>query len=37
MIKFNDLDVDNILMEEKLYKNILIHDLAYKNPYGANP
>ena len=32
---FNDLDLDNILINEKLFENILIYDIACKNSYDA--
>ena len=32
-----DLDVDNILLDEKSYKNSLNCDVAYKPPYFAKP
>ena len=33
----SDLDVDNILLDEKSYENSLICDVAYKPPYCAKP
>ena len=29
MIKFEDLDFDNILIDEKSYENILIYNISY--------
>ena len=31
IIKFEDFDLDNILIEEKLHENILIYDILYKS------
>ena len=31
VIKFEDFDFDNILKDEKSYKNILIYNFSYKN------
>ena len=36
-IKFEDLDFDNILLDEKSYKNILIYGVLYKILIGAKP
>ena len=36
IIKFEDFDFDNILLDEKLYKNILIRNTSYKTLIGAN-
>ena len=33
----NDIDLDNILLDEKLYENILIYDVAYNSSYGGKP
>ena len=30
-------DSDNILLDEKLYGNILIYDISYKTLIGAKP
>ena len=30
IIKFEDFDLDNILMNEKLHQNILMYDISYK-------
>ena len=37
MIKVEDFDIDNILIDEKLHKNILIYDISYKTLIGAKP
>ena len=37
IISINDIDIDNILLDEKSYKNNLIYDFAYKTPYVAKP
>ena len=29
----NDIDLDNILLDERLYENVLIYDLPYKPAY----
>ena len=29
-IKFEDFDLDNILLDEKQYEDILIYDISYK-------
>ena len=31
-ININDLDLDNILLNEKSFENILIYDAAYNTP-----
>ena len=36
-IKFEDIDFDNILIDEKSHKNILIYDILYKPLVGAKP
>ena len=36
IIHVNDLDLGNILLDEKSYENILIY-VAYKTLYGAKP
>ena len=33
----NKFVLDNILLDEKSYENMLVHDSAYKTPYGAEP
>ena len=30
IIKFEDFDLDNILLDEKQYEDILIYDISYK-------
>ena len=30
IIKLEDFDIDNILIDEKLHKNILIYDISHK-------
>ena len=37
IIKFEDFDLDNILIDEKSYKNILIYSISYKTLIGAKP
>ena len=37
IINIIDLDLDNILLNEKSYENILIYDVVYKTPYGTKP
>ena len=37
IIKFEDLDFDNILIDEKLYANILIYDISFKALIRAKP
>ena len=32
----DDLDIGNILLNEKLYENYLIYDVAYNTPHGVN-
>ena len=34
IIKFEDFDFGNILLDEKLYENILIYDISYKTFIG---
>ena len=34
-IKLEDFDINNILMDEKLYEKILIYDIAYKTLIGS--
>ena len=31
IIKIEDLDLDNILTDEKSYENILVYNISYKN------
>ena len=35
IIKIEDSDFDNILLNEKSYENILIYDISYKSLIGA--
>ena len=37
IIKLEGFDVDNILIDEKLHKNILIQDISYKTLIDPNP
>ena len=37
MFKFKDFDSDNILINEKSYKNILSYDVLYKTLIGSKP
>ena len=37
LIKFEDFDLDNILMDEKSHENILIYDISYKTLIDSNP
>ena len=36
-INIDGIDLDNNLLDEKSYENILIYNVAYKRPYGAKP
>ena len=36
-INIDGIDLDNNLLDEKSYENILIYNVAYKIPYGAKP
>ena len=36
IIKFEDFNLDNILIDEKSYGNILVYDSLYKNFIGPN-
>ena len=36
MIKFEDFNLDNILINEKSSKNILFYNISYKNLIGDN-
>ena len=31
IIKFEDFDLDNILIDERSYENILVYNISYKN------
>ena len=35
--KFEDFDIDNILIDEKSYENILIYNILYKALIGSKP
>ena len=35
IMKFENFDLDNILIDEKLYKNILVYNILYKNLIGT--
>ena len=37
IIKLEDFDFDNILIDQKSHKNILIHDISYKTLIGSKP
>ena len=37
IININDLNLDNILINEKPYEIILFYNVAYKTLYGAKP
>ena len=37
IIRVEDIDFFNILLEEKSYENILIYDISYKTFMGAKP
>ena len=37
IIKFEDFDLDYILLEEKSYKNILVYNISYKTLIGHKP
>ena len=34
-IEYNDFDLDNYLMDEKSYENILVYNVSYKTFIGA--
>ena len=36
-IKFEDFDLDNILIDKKSYKNFLVYNISYKTLIGAKP
>ena len=36
-IKLEDFDIDNILIDEKSHKSILIYDISYKTLIGQKP
>ena len=35
IIKFEEIDFDNILIDQKSHENILIYDMSYKTLIGA--
>ena len=37
IIKIEDFNLDNILIAEKTYKNILVYNISYKTLIGAKP
>ena len=37
IIKLEDFDTENILIDEKSYENILIDDISYKTLIGSKP
>ena len=37
IIKFEDFDFDNILIDKKSLENILIYDISYKTLIETNP
>ena len=37
IIKFEDFDLDNILIHEKSYENILVYNISYKTLIGGKP
>ena len=37
IIKIEDLDLDNILIDEKSYKNILVYNISYKSLIDSEP
>ena len=37
IIIINDIVLDNILLDERSYENILIYDIACKTSYGTKP
>ena len=37
IIKFENLDSDDILLDGKSYENILVYDISYKTLIGAKP
>ena len=37
IIKIRYFDFDNILVDEKLYKSILVYDILYKTLFGLKP
>ena len=37
ILKLKDFDIDNILIDEKSYENILIYEITYKTLINLNP
>ena len=37
IIKIEDFDFDNIIIDEKLYKKLLVYDTSYKTLFGSEP
>ena len=37
MIKFEDFDFDNMLIDGKSYENILVNKISHENVMGAKP
>ena len=37
IIKIGDFDLDNNLIDKKLYENILVYNISYKNLIAAKP
>ena len=37
IIKNEEFDIDNILIDEKFYKNILVYNISYKSLIAAKP
>ena len=37
MIKIENFDLDNILVDEKLYENILVYNISYKSLIYSKP
>ena len=37
IIEFEDFDLDNILIDEKSYENILVYNILYKTLIDAKP
>ena len=37
IIRIEDFDLDNTLLDEKPYENILVYDISYKSLIGKKP
>ena len=37
IIRIEDFDLDNILLDKKPYENILVYDISYKSLIGKKP